>query len=107
MAGTVDQGTFETESGRDGWADALDRLIKERQKVEDLQREVDRLRELVTLKNAALTPFASFIHKYDEKKMRGLDDTIYQIHAGTPWEAELKASDCRRASKALGTEFNK
>lgn len=59
--------------------------------------ELDRLRE-------ALSPFAEFARKFDARPLRGIADEFYGIHAGTPYEASLRISNCRTALKALSEE---
>lgn len=51
---------------------------------------------------AALHPFGEYATCRDAQPLRGLDDVIHAIHVGTPWESELRLSDCRRAAKLLG-----
>lgn len=50
---------------------------------------------------AALSPFATFATKFDEKPIRRIGDAVYGIHLGTKWEAVLRISDCRKARIAL------
>lgn len=67
-------------------------------------RSVELLRERIKDLEAALEPFALFAKKWDEKPIRGLDDVIYGIHAGTEWAAELRLSDCHNAGAVLTGE---
>ena len=45
---------------------------------------------------AALKPFAEFKRQWNRKPIRQ-DNTIYAIHIGTEWEAELTHADLQRA----------
>lgn len=49
----------------------------------------------------ALRPFADFAAKFNAKPLRGIDDTLYAIHTGTQWEAEIRLSDLFRARAIL------
>ena len=62
---------------------------------EDELAEMDAalIRELLD----ALRPFATFAKKWDDQPINGIDDRLYGIHSGTPWEAELRLSECRHA----------
>lgn len=57
-------------------------------------RRAERLEE-------ALAPFAHFADQYERAPLRGAADTLYGIHTGTEFEAELKLSDCRAARDLL------
>lgn len=69
--------------------------------------EADQLRaQLAALRaenaelRAALTPFAEFAEKFEQKPISGLDDELYSIHAGQH-RAVFRLSDCRRAIAVL------
>ena len=50
----------------------------------------------------AMEPFAKFLRAVEAKPLRGADpETIYAIHTGTEWEAELKWQHLRNARAAL------
>lgn len=49
----------------------------------------------------ALKPFERFIEAFESKPMRGLDETIYAIHAGTEHEAVITREHMRKARAAL------
>lgn len=49
----------------------------------------------------ALRPFAHFWRQWSLMPMRSMDDVIYAIHTGSQYEAEIRRSDCERASEVL------
>jgi hypothetical protein len=48
----------------------------------------------------ALESVAKFIEAYDKMPVK-MHDEFYGIHTGTEWEASLRLSELRKASKAL------
>lgn len=69
------------------------------------ERARARLIRLLNVRTADLTvalqPFAKFAECFDAKPLSQIADEFYQIHPGTPYEAGLRLSHCRRARRLL------
>ena len=50
---------------------------------------------------AALQPFAEFQRQWNRQPMRGLDHTVYAIHTGTEYAAELTRTHLQSALELL------
>lgn len=49
---------------------------------------------------AACRPFANMADQFDRQPLSKIGDDFYGIHAGTPYEASISWTDCRRARDA-------
>lgn len=67
------------------------------QKVCDLTAEVSRLTQENEGLRTALKPFARYAEMRSAQPLSGLGDIIHCIHTGSPFEAEIRLSDCEAA----------
>lgn len=67
----------------------------------ETERRKRLLREAAEDMAEALRPFAHFVEMLEQQPLRPLGETIYRIHFGTKWEADIKRSDLVRARDVL------
>lgn len=75
--------------------------------LDDLRGDRARLAAANAKMEDALHPFGEYASCRDAQPLRGLDDVIHAIHIGTPWESEIRLSDCRKAAKVLGYDLSR
>lgn len=66
----------------------------------ELEAACKELEELIS----ALTPFAQFARQFERMPLNQVRGTLYGIHCGTQYEAEITLDDCRRARVAIWEE---
>jgi len=100
----IDADRVVVEIGGPGGERFVSRFMSSKDAVDLCRRTKDTFEKLTTRiaeLEGALQPFAYFAEQYDRQPLRGVADTLYGIHTGTEFEAELTLTACRAARDVL------